>query len=162
MAKALVFEGCPACETKIKGFAGFEEFGERAITPYATRALTGGAIGAGGVIAVDMFLPRLLPTLSPFVRSLLTGAVLFGTAFMLKDKYPDVATGLAIGGGGIVVYKIVGSLLGKIIAAPRPTAGLGYDQDEYDQDQGEMVEVEESPYGVLIPEELGQEEIIIE
>lgn len=151
MAKALVFEGCPACESR--SFAGY---GKAEIAPYATKALTGGAIGAGGVIAVDMLLPKILPTVSPFIRSLLTLAGVVGGAFMLKDRYPDIATGLAIGGGSIAIYKIVGSLLGKVITAPgiTPTAGLGY------ADSG--VSIEESPYGVLVPEELGQEEIIIE
>lgn len=152
MAKALVFEGCPACEAK-----GFSGFGRAEIVPYAQKVLTGGAIGAGGVIAVDMLLPKVLPAVSPLVRSLLTAAAVVGGAFMLKDRYPDVATGLAIGGGSIAIYKIVGSLLGKVISAPTitPTAGLGY------ADTGQ-IEIEESPYGVLVPEEYGQEEIIIE
>lgn len=152
MAKALVFEGCPACER-----SEFGQIAARDIGPYLMGTLQGGAIGAGGVILADIFLPKILPTLSPIVRALITGAAVMGGAYLLKEKYPDMATGLAIGGGGIVIYKVVGSLLGKIIAAPEavaPTAGL--------YGLGEEIEIEESPYGVLVPEELGQEELIIE
>ena len=122
MAKALVFEGCPACER-----SEFGQIAARDIGPYLMGTLQGGAIGAGGVILADIFLPKVLPTLSPIIRAMITGVAVMGTAYMLKDRYPDMATGLAIGGGGIVIYKVVGSLLGKIIAAPEaiaPTKGL--------------------------------------
>lgn len=151
MAKALVFEGCPACERSELG-----QIAARDIGPYLMGTLQGGAIGAGGVILADILLPKVLPTLSPVVRALITGAAVMGTAYMLKEKYPDMATGLAIGGGGIVIYKVVGSLLGKVIAAPEAAAVSGL------TGLGEEIEIEESPYGVLVPEELGQEELIIE
>lgn len=160
MAKTLVFEGCPACER-----SGFDAVIARDAGEYMMKSLQGGAIGAGSVIAIDMILPRILPALSPMVRSLLTGGLVIAGALAMKEKNPEIATGIAIGGGAIVLHKFIGSMLGRVI----PTAGLSYAQDDFeglgeddygqDEELGE-VEVTETPYGVLIPEELGEEVVI--
>lgn len=149
MAKALVFEGCPACERSSSDFAGYGQLVPRDLMGIVQN----GAIGAGGIIALDMVLPKVLPAMSPLVRALLTGGLVLGGSYFLRDKAPGVAAGLAVGGGSIVVYKIVASLMGKIVPAAGGGAMAGYGQD---------VSIDESPYGVLVAEELGQEELIIE
>jgi len=161
MAKAVVFEGsCPACGD----YAGY---GQLALTlpEHVMNSLKGGAIGAGSVLAADMIIPRILPTLSPTVRALVTGAAIMGASYALRNRYPDIALGMALGGGSIVVYKLIAALTGKLFAVSG-YEGLGQTANielpELPASE-EEVTVEETPYGVIVPEvEYGQQEIIVE
>ena len=161
MAKAVVFEGsCPACGD----YAGY---GQLALTlpEHVMNSLKGGAIGAGSVLAADMIIPRILPALSPTVRALITGAAIMGASWMLRNRYPDIALGMALGGGSIVVYKLIAALTGKLFAISGfESEGLGETgQTELPAPESEEVTVEEKPYGVIVPEvEYGQQEIIVE
>ena len=161
MAKAVVFEGsCPACGD----YAGY---GQLALTlpEHVMNSLKGGAIGAGSVLAADMIIPRILPALSPTVRALITGAAIMGASWMLRNRYPDIALGMALGGGSIVVYKLIAALTGKLFAVSGfESEGLGETgQTELPAPESEEVTVEEKPYGVIVPEvEYGQQEIIVE
>ena len=159
MAKAVVFEGsCPACGD----YAGY---GQLALTlpEHVMNSLKGGAIGAGSVLAADMIIPRILPALSPTVRALVTGAAIMGASYMLRNRYPDIALGMALGGGSIVVYKLIAALTGKLFAVSG-FEGLGETgQTELPAPESEEVRVEEKPYGVIVPEvEYRQQEIIVE
>ena len=157
MAKAVVFEGsCPACGD----YAGY---GQLALTlpEHVMNSLKGGAIGAGSVLAADMIIPRILPKLSPTIRALVTGAAIMGASWMLRNRYPDIALGMALGGGSIVVYKLIAALTGKLFAVSG-FEGLGEEIAE-PLPSPEEIEVEEKPYGVIVPqEEYGQQEIIVE
>ena len=161
MAKAVVFEGsCPACGD----YAGY---GQLALTlpEHVMNSLKGGAIGAGSVLAADMIIPRILPKLSPTIRALVTGAAIMGASWMLRNRYPDIALGMALGGGSIVVYKLIAALTGKLFAVSGfESEGLGETgQTELPAPESEEVTVEEKPYGVIVPEvEYGQQEIIVE
>ena len=156
MAKAVVFEGCPACTS---GYAG--GYGIALTLPeHVTNTLKGGAVGAGSVLAADIIIPKVLPGLSPTVRALLTGAAILGASWMLKDRYPEIATGIALGGGSIVIYKLIAALTGKLFAVSG-YEGLGNELPVTEEE--EEVKVEEKPYGVIVPEvEYGQQEIIVE
>jgi hypothetical protein len=141
MPETLVYEGCPACKSG---------YGQIEISPeYIWSTVQGGAIGAVGAMAVDFLLPKILPTLSPTLRHLLTAAAAIGTAMVVRRRDPMIATGIGIGGTSIALYRLISSLIGGVA----PTAGLSGGVGE--------VEVEESSYGVMIPEELGEEEIIL-
>jgi len=157
MAKAVVFEGsCPACG----GYAGY---GQLALTlpEHVMNSLKGGAIGAGSVLAADLIIPRVLPALSPTVRALITGAAIMGASWMLRNRYPEIALGMALGGGSIVVYKLIAALTGKLFAVSG-FEGLGEEVAD-SLPSPEEIEVEEKPYGVIVPqEEYGQQEIIVE
>jgi len=157
MAKAVVFEGsCPACGD----YAGY---GQLALTlpEHVMNSLKGGAIGAGSVLAADMIIPRILPALSPTVRALITGAAIMGASWMLRNRYPEIALGMALGGGSIVVYKLIAALTGKLFAVSG-YEGLGEETADL-LPSPEEIEVEEKPYGVIVPqEEYGQQEIIVE
>ena len=157
MAKAVVFEGsCPACGD----YAGY---GQLALTlpEHVMNSLKGGAIGAGSVLAADMIIPRVLPALSPTVRALVTGAAIMGASWMLRNRYPEIALGMALGGGSIVVYKLIAALTGKLFAVSG-YEGLGEEVAD-SLPSPEEIEVEEKPYGVIVPqEEYGQQEIIVE
>jgi len=157
MAKAVVFEGsCPACGD----YAGY---GQLALTlpEHVMNSLKGGAIGAGSVLAADMIIPRILPALSPTVRALVTGAAIMGASYALRNRYPEIALGMALGGGSIVVYKLIAALTGKLFAVSG-YEGLGEEVAD-SLPSPEEIEVEEKPYGVIVPqEEYGQQEIIVE
>lgn len=157
MAKAVVFEGsCPACGD----YAGY---GQLALTlpEHVMNSIKGGAIGASSVLVADMIIPRILPALSPTVRALVTGATIMGASWMLRNRYPDFALGMALGGGSIIVYKLIAALTGKLFAVSG-YEGLGEENAE-PLPSPEEVEVEEKPYGVIVPqEEYGQQEIIVE
>lgn len=117
MAKALVFSGaeCPVCKT-VSGYGMLESLGE--IGEHAMKTIQGAAIGAGAVIATDMVIPKILPTLSGTLRTILQGGIVILGSYALKDKNPELATGIAVGGGAVIAYKLLGSLL-KL-----PMAGL--------------------------------------
>ena len=172
MAKALVFEGCPACGTS--GVDGLGQVVPAALTRYVTDSLKGGLYGSGGVILSDVVLSKVLPNLSPIVRNLMIGGSVLGVAYYMRHRNPDMAEGLAIGGGSIIVYKLMVNLLKRFVPGIAPTAGYG---DLMYEGLGQDVEIEEGPsetgaliteelgyddgMGVLVPEELGQEEIVI-
>ena len=162
MAKALVFEGCPACE---KSYSGLGAMAMAGPAGFLTDIVKGGAIGAGGVIAVDMILPKVLPTLSPLIRAAITGGLVVGGAYFTRIRYPDMSAGLALAGGGIVIYKIINSLLGRVVSVG-PLKGIEAEDEglsgELADGGNRMLEVDESPYGTLVAEELGQEDIILE
>ncbi len=89
---------------------------------------------------------------------ILAGVVIAGAAYT-HDKYPTVSSGLAIGGGAIVLTGFLAPMLSSVmpsaapsVASVAPTAGLG------------QVTVTEKPYGVLVAEEvhgLGEEELVV-
>jgi len=157
MAKAVVFEGsCPACGD----YAGYGQV-SLTLPEHVMNSLKGGAIGAGSVLAADLIIPRVLPTLSPTVRALITGAAIMGASYALRNRYPEIALGMALGGGSIVVYKLIAALTGKLFAVSG-YEGLGEEVAD-SLPSPEEIEVEEKPYGVIVPqEEYGQQEIIVE
>ena len=157
MAKAVVFEGsCPACGD----YAGYGQV-SLTLPEHVMNSLKGGAIGAGSVLAADMIIPRILPALSPTVRALITGAAIMGASYALRNRYPEIALGMALGGGSIVVYKLIAALTGKLFAVSG-YEGLGEETADL-LPSPEEIEVEEKPYGVIVPqEEYGQQEIIVE
>jgi len=157
MAKAVVFEGsCPACGD----YAGYGQV-SLTLPEHVMNSLKGGAIGAGSVLAADLIIPRVLPALSPTVRALITGAAIMGASYALRNRYPEIALGMALGGGSIVVYKLIAALTGKLFAVSG-YEGLGEEVAD-SLPSPEEIEVEEKPYGVIVPqEEYGQQEIIVE
>jgi hypothetical protein len=137
MAKALVFSGtgCPVCKT------GYGELALGEVGEHAMKTIQGAAIGAGAVLATDLVLPRILPTVTGTMRSILQGGLIILGSYMLKDKNPELATGIAIGGGAIIAYKVLGSIL-KV-----PLAGLGVVMPEEMSGLGRTELEEVSGYG---------------
>lgn len=151
MAKTLVLEGC--------------SYGEVAIPAYLTNTLRGGAIGAGGVIVTDLLLARFLPRISPNIRALIEGACILGCAYAIRNRYPEIATGLALGGGAIVIYRLIAALMGKLVGKPLGELeeeyeyeGLG--QEELPEEEVEVVETE-SPLGTIVAEPVEEEAEVI-
>ena len=150
MAKTLVLEGCP--------------YGEITIPAYFTNTLRGGAIGAGGVIVTDMLLAKFFPRISPNIRALIEGACIFGCAYALRNRYPEIATGLALGGGAIVIYRLIASLMGRLVGVSlgeleeEEYEGLG--QEEIPEEEVEVVETE-SPLGTIVAEPTEEEVEVI-
>lgn len=146
MAKALVFSGaeCPVCKP-VSGYGMLESLGE--IGEHAMKTIQGAAIGAGAVIATDMVIPKILPTLSGTLKTILQGGIVILGSYALKDKNPELATGIAVGGGAVIAYKLLGSLLKLPMAGlsgvgavmpeeisavmPEEVSGLGEDNAEY-------------------------------
>jgi len=131
-------------------------------------ALKGGAMGAGVVFAADFLLSKFLH--NGKIRAALCAAAPIALAMWLKEKNPELAQGLAIGGAGAGIYKLLQAFLYEKLHIPY--AGMedvdvypeGYEGDFYDQ-YGilEEVPVEETQeYGALteIPAEEG--EVIME
>jgi len=158
MAKALVFSGagCPVCKS------GYGELALGEIGEHTMKTVQGAAIGAGAVLATDFIIPKILPTLTGTMRSALQGGLIILGSYMLKDRNPELATGVAIGGGAIIAYKILGSLL-KV-----PLAGLGVIMPEEMSGLGRVELEETSGLGRIEPEEVyelgelnAEEEIVI-
>ena len=152
MAKTLVLEGCP--------------YGEITIPAYFTNTLRGGAIGAGGVIVTDMLLAKFFPRISPNIRALIEGACIFGCAYALRNRYPEIATGLALGGGAIVIYRLIASLMGRLVGVSLGELGE-LEEEEYEslgqevpEEEVEVVETE-SPLGTIVAEPTEEEVEVI-
>jgi len=130
-------------------------------------ALKGGAMGAGTVFAIDFLLSKFLH--NGKIRSLVCAATPIALAMWLKEKNPELATGLAIGGAGAGLYKVLQAFLYEKLHIP-------YSGEYEDYGIIEEVPVEEYPvieevptanegasYGriVAVPEE-EEEEITVE
>jgi len=144
MAKALVFSGtgCPVCKT------GYGELALGEIGEHTIKTVQGAAIGAGAVLATDFIVPKILPTLSGTMKSILQGGLIILGSYMLKDKNPELATGIAIGGGAIIAYKVLGSILnvplaGLGVVMPEEMSGLGKVEPEETYELGDLGAEEE-------------------
>ena len=165
MAKTLVFEGCPAC-----GLGEFGQIVSANVQEFAMQTAKGGAIGAGVATVIDMVMPRLpfVGRLPAYVRPLVAGGVSIGLAYYLRDRSPEMAVGVGIGGAAVAAYKLIATLLGKVV----PVSGLGFGEEAAALPPEIEVEETAGETGVIVPveEELSgygygygqEEEIIIE
>jgi len=150
MARVLVYEG------------GYGQMGT-IMKKEAIEYIKGAGIGAGTATLADFIASKVpfLRDLKPTMRNLLMLlGVAVGAAFLAR-KRPELAVGFGTGGGAVFAYKVIQSLLGRVVTVP--TAGYS----ELEQNEGQpKVEIEEysNPYGMLYaePEELGEEYIIEE
>ena len=133
-------------------------------------ALKGGALGAGTVFAADFLLSKFLH--NGKIRAAICAAAPVALAMWLKEKNPELATGLAIGGAGAGIYKLIQAFLYEKLNIPY--AGV-YDEygiiEEVPVEEVPAMEVVETAetavpqagYGriVEVPEET-TEEVVVE
>lgn len=72
-------------------------------------ALKGGAMGAGVVFATDFLLSKFLK--HGKIRAIACAVAPLALAMWLKEKNPELATGMAIGGAGAGIYKVIQAFL---------------------------------------------------
>jgi len=99
-------------------------------------ALKGGALGAGTVFATDFLLSKFIH--NGKIRAAICAAAPIALSMWLKDKNPELASGLAIGGAGAGIYKLIQAFLYQRLNIPY--AG---EYDEYGII--EEVPIEETP-----------------
>ena len=132
-------------------------------------AIKGGTLGAGTVFATDFLLSKFLHNSK--IRAAICATAPIALAMWLKEKNPELATGLAIGGAGAGIYKLIQAFLYEKLHIPY----AGYDEygiiEEVPIEETPTMEVVEAPettipksgYGriVEVPEE-ATEEIVVE
>lgn len=169
MSKTLHFEGCPACQLNKK--ESFSGLGALALPydakEYAMEVLQGSAAGAAVSLAVDFALPRIpvigtmIPkNLSPVVGGLTS--VLIG--IYMKDKNPNIARGIAIGGVTAAMIKVATGFIPQLRLSGlgevevTEMSGWGEGEVEVTDSMGELVASEMSGMGDLTMTEIGDME----
>lgn len=98
------------------GMDGFEQF-----TDTAKQVLKGGAIGAATGLASIFITNKIgfLARMHPVVKGLIQLGLVTGAATMLKDKVgEEVATGIGVGGGALVLGVMIGQLVKPLNPMP--------------------------------------------
>jgi len=106
------------------GMDGFEQF-----TDTAKQVLKGGAIGAATGLASIFITNKIgfLARMHPVVKGLIQLGIVTGAAALLKDKVgEDVATGIGVGGGALVLGVMVGQLVKPLNPVPAVHGLYGY------------------------------------
>jgi len=110
-------------------------------------ALKGGALGAGTVFAADFILSKFIH--NGKIRAALCTVAPIALAMWLKEKNPELANGMAIGGAGAGIYKLIQAFLYERLNIPYAGA------DFYDQ-YGILEEVPAEEEAYIIPEQQEQ------
>jgi|GEM_PF-2102223 len=79
-------------------------------------ALKGGAMGAGVVFATDFLLSKFLH--NGKIRAAICAVAPVALSMWLKDKSPEVAKGIAVGGAGAGIYKLMQAFLYEKLHIP--------------------------------------------
>lgn len=114
-------------------------------------ALKGGALGAGTVFAADFLLSKLIH--NGKIRAALCAVAPIALSMWLKEKNPDLANAMAIGGAGAGIYKLIQAFLYEKLHIPY-AGGEFYDQygilEEVPAEEiPEYIEPEQQQYGML-------------
>jgi hypothetical protein len=88
-------------------------------------AVKGGVLGAGTVFATDFLLSKFVH--NGKIRAALCAAAPVALAMWLKEKNPELATAMAVGGAGAGIYKLIQAFLYERLNIPY-AGGEFYDQ----------------------------------
>ncbi len=124
-------------------------------------ALKGGVMGAGVVFGADFLLSKFLH--NGKIRAILCTAAPIALAMWLKEKNPELATSVAVGGAGAGIYKLIQAFLYQKLHIPYAGEFEDYGVIEEVPEEEEMITVTEQPqYGVIeeVPEEEETYEVV--
>ncbi len=125
-------------------------------------ALKGGALGAGVVFGADFLLSKFVH--SGKLRAILCTAAPVALAMWLKEKNPELATSVAVGGAGAGIYKLIQAFLYQKLHIPYAGDFEDYGIIEEVPEEENTYEVVETTsqqqYGII--EEVPEEENVYE